>query len=194
MPLQIRNTLVLLSLVAAAFAQDPVSAAAAANTQPNTQPSSQPAKRIAFRTSSGYFITAENGGGASVHTDRQALGPWETFTLESAAPGIFTFRSDAGTYLSDLSGETPRAGREARTMLSAAKKQVDDSTKFKLVVVNPDTWTVAIVTSSGKYITAENNGGMKARGSKAVSTNRTEIGDWEQFQLVDVDKQPPPAQ
>ena len=181
------KTIALFALaLATVWAQDPV-----------TDAQTRPGKRVALRTSTGYYITAENGGGSSVHTDRQVLGPWETFVMVSIAPGIFAFRADNGSYLSDLTGTgtaSPRQGRDARTMLSATKRQIDASTQFKLMVINPDNWTVAIVTTGGKYLTAENNGGVKARGTRAIAADRTEIGDWEQLQLVDVGKQPPAAQ
>ena len=190
MPFKIGRKISLFALLVATattgnvWAQDPASDA-----------QTRTGKKVALRTSTGYYITAEDGGGASVHTDRQALGPWETFTMLSVAPGIFAFRSDNGSFLSlsDLSGSPERPGRAARTMLTATKKQLDASTQFKMLVVNPDNWTVALITSTGKYVTAENNGGVKARGAQAISTDRTEIGDWEQFQLVDVDKQARPA-
>jgi hypothetical protein len=148
-----------------------------------------PEKKVALKTTSGYYITAENGGGLSVNTDRQELGPWETFTMVPVGPGVFAFRTDKGTYLCDLAGET-RGGRTSRSSLGASKKQVDPSTQFKLMILNPDGPVVALVTAAGKYVTAESNGGVKARGARAMSTDRTDIGAWEQLLLVDLDKQP----
>jgi hypothetical protein len=51
-----------------------------------------PERNVALRTTAGYYVTAENGGGSSVQTDRMELGPWETFTLVPVGPGIFAFR------------------------------------------------------------------------------------------------------
>lgn len=47
---------------------------------------------LAFRTSTGFYLSAVNGGGVGdygsntmpIHTDATAIGPWETFTLVSA--------------------------------------------------------------------------------------------------------------
>ena len=47
------------------------------------------------------YLTAENGGGSVVNTDRKELGPWETFTLVQTAPGVFAFRTEDGHFLSD---------------------------------------------------------------------------------------------
>ncbi len=146
-----------------------------------------PEKKVALKTTAGYYITAENGGGLSVNTDRTELGPWETFVMVPVSPGVFAFRTEKGTYLCDLAGEM-RGGRQGRSSLAASKRQMDGSTQFKLMILNPDGPVVALVTSGGKYVTAENNGGVKARGARAMSTDRTEIGAWEQLVLVDVEK------
>lgn len=148
-------------------------------------------RRVALKTSAGYYVTAENGGGLAVNTDRTELGPWETFTMIAVSPGVYSFRTEKGTYLSDMGAES-RGGRMARASLGASRKQMDASTHFKVVLLNLDGPMVALVTASGKYVTAENNGGVKARGARAMSTDRTEIGAWEQLQLVDVEKLPKP--
>ena len=144
-------------------------------------------RRVALKTSAGFYVTAENGGGLAVNTDRTELGPWETFTMIAVSPGVFSFRTEKGTYLCDLGAEA-RGGRMGRTSLAASRKQMDASTHFKVVLLNLDGPMVALVTAGGKYVTAENNGGVKARGARAMATDRTAIGAWEQLQLVDVDK------
>ena len=53
-------------------------------------------RKVALRTTAGYFVTAENRGGSSVHTDRTELGPWETFVMVPVGPGVFAFRADNG--------------------------------------------------------------------------------------------------
>lgn len=144
-------------------------------------------RAYAFRTSSGYYLTAENGGGASVNTDRTELGPWETFTIVQTAPGVFAFRTEDGHYLSDMMGD--RRSRQNRGGLSATKKEIDSAAQFKLMVVNPEGPVVALMTSGGRYVTAEGSGGMKARSLRAMSSDRVDIGEWEQFTLVDVEKE-----
>lgn len=155
-------------------------------------------KLYAFRTSSGFYLTAENGGGSVVNTDRKELGPWETFTMVQTAPGVFAFRTEDGHFLSDSVFERARRGgrpqqqqqqmASARGGLVATQTTSDGSAQFKLMVVNPEGPIVVLVTSAGKYVTAENSGGMKARSSRAMATDRAEIGDWELFTLVDVEK------
>jgi hypothetical protein len=51
----------------------------------------QPDGTYAIRTTSGYYLTAVNGGGLGgpndassiIHTDATQVGPWETFTFDS---------------------------------------------------------------------------------------------------------------
>lgn len=146
-----------------------------------------PGRTYALRTSAGYYLTAENGGGTTVNTDRTELGSWETFALVSVGPGVFAFRTETGHYLGEISNE--RRIRQGRGGLAASKKEMDSSTQFRILIVNPEGPVVALMTAAGKYVTAENNGGMKARSARAMATDRTEIGEWEQFVLIDVEKQ-----
>lgn len=39
-------------------------------------------ERVALRTDNRHVICAEGGGGGAVHSDREKVGSWETFTLE----------------------------------------------------------------------------------------------------------------
>jgi len=177
----------------AALAQEPQAAKAADRT-------------YAFRTVNGFYLTAENGGGSVVNTDRKELGPWETFTLVQTAPGVFAFRTEDGHFLSDavfnrrgaMVGRPNRGGNQpvpadmpqltARGGLVATQKTTDGTAQFKIMIVNPEGPLVALVTSAGKYVTAENSGGMKARNSRAMATDRGEIGEWELFMMIDVEK------
>ncbi len=144
-------------------------------------------RAYAFKTTNGYYLTAENGGGGSVNTDRTELGPWETFILVQTAPGVFAFRTENGHYLGDMVNE--RRVRQGRGGLMASRSNIDSSTQFKLMILNPEGPVVALVTASGKYVTAENSGGVKARGARAMATDRTEIGEWEMFTMIDVEKE-----
>jgi hypothetical protein len=38
--------------------------------------------RIALRSSLGYFLSAELGGGGAVNMNRTTIGSWETFQLK----------------------------------------------------------------------------------------------------------------
>jgi hypothetical protein len=188
-----KTTLLLLMTSAAALvAQDAPTAKAAERT-------------YAFRTMSGFYLTAENGGGSVVNTDRKELGPWETFTLVQTAPGVFAFRTEDGHFLSDsvfvrrgaMAGRPNRGNQQApadmpqvtaRGGLVATQTTSDGNAQFKIMIVNPEGPVVALVTSAGKYVTAENSGGMKARSSRAMATDRTELGEWELFTMIDVEK------
>ena len=184
---------ILLMTTVAALAQEPPAAKAAE-------------RAYAFRTVNGFYLTAENGGGSVVNTDRKELGPWETFTLVQTAPGVFAFRTEDGHFLSDAVFTNRRGGAygrqnrgnqpavadmpqiTARGGLVATQKTTDGTAQFKIMIVNPEGPLVALVTSAGKYVTAENNGGMKARNSRAMATDRGEIGEWELFTMIDVEK------
>lgn len=146
----------------------------------------QSGKTYALRTMSGFYLTAENGGGGAINTDRTELGPWETFTLEQKSPGVFALRCVNGQYLSDMMGNS--RNRQNKGGLLATKAEADASGQFKLVIVNPEGPVVALMMSGGRYVTAENGGGVKARSARAISSDRVEIGDWEQFTLVPVNR------
>ena len=42
--------------------------------------------RIARRSTHGYYVVAEGGGGSDVNANRSAIGSWETFTLRATGP------------------------------------------------------------------------------------------------------------
>ncbi len=151
-------------------------------------------RTYAFRTTSGYYLTAENGGGANINTDRKEIGPWEKFRLvPTGTPGVFALKADNGSFVVETLASADRRNRAnspAKVGLSVTQTDQNASTGFKLVIVNPEGPVVALVTPSGKYVTAEGGGGVKARGARAISTDRTDIGDWEQFVLVDIEKIP----
>jgi hypothetical protein len=46
------------------------------------KPTGHVAYRVALRTDNGHYLCAESGGGGLVHSDRDSVGGWETFTLE----------------------------------------------------------------------------------------------------------------
>jgi hypothetical protein len=43
-------------------------------------------QQVALRANNGQFICAEGGGGQKVVANRNAIGPWETFTIEIIQP------------------------------------------------------------------------------------------------------------
>jgi hypothetical protein len=188
-----KTTLLLLTTSLIVSAQEPPAAKAAE-------------RAYAFRTMSGFYLTAENGGGSVVNTDRRELGPWETFTLVQTAPGVFALRTEDGHFLSDsvlnnrrgggLYGRPNRGNQQPADMpqatprggLVATQTTPDGTAQFKIMMVNPEGPVVALVTTAGKYVTAENSGGMKARNARAMATDRGEIGEWELFTMIDVEK------
>lgn len=131
--------------------------------------------KYAIRTSTGFLLTAENGGGArspdAVHTNRRVVGGWEIFTIAPAGGGQVTLRTASGTFLTAEGGGTQG--------LSTDRRQAGQWEKFTLQKVEGG---YALMTVAGTFVTAEGNGGKL--GLNAVSTNRTKPGGWETFTLI----------
>jgi hypothetical protein len=72
--------------------------------------STQPGGAVAIRSSHGRFLSAEGGGGAALHANRPAAGPWEQFHVQgSLVDGamISLMTSDGAHYVSARIDETP---------------------------------------------------------------------------------------
>ena len=74
--------------------------------------------KYAIRTSTGFLLTAENGGGArspdAVHTNRRVVGGWEIFTIAPAGGGQVTLRTASGTFLTAEGGGTQGLSTDRR--------------------------------------------------------------------------------
>ena len=79
-------------------------------------------RTYAFRTLSGFYGTAENGGVANIKTDRGELGPWEKFVLVALSAGNFALKVDNGSFVAETAGNADRrncANSPAKVGLSA---------------------------------------------------------------------------
>ena len=89
---------------------------------------------VALRTCSGYYISAEGGGGGQVSADRTSVAQWETFTIRKTAgspgsiiaePDQFTLQTYYGYYISAVNdggsgvNATPRTVGPNETWLFA---------------------------------------------------------------------------
>jgi hypothetical protein len=52
-------------------------------------PSGPPFEKVSMRAANGQFLCAEGGGGREVVANRDAIGPWETFSVVTPPPELF---------------------------------------------------------------------------------------------------------
>lgn len=142
--------------------------------------------RIALQAINGQYVAAENGGGREVNANRDAIGPWETFTL---------VRLDARGALRYGEAVLIRAVEErfylraggSNGVLAAGELDAaaGGSIIFRLVKPsNPDETDsviprpkapLALRTIDQKYVVAEDGGGGRVRADRAA------VGPWETF-------------
>lgn len=116
-----------------------------------------------LQTSSGFFLTAVNGGGIGGGTDEEPIqtnrtipAEWELFTFNFSSPLKFSpFNALTGLY-------------------------------GPYVIFPPYPNTVTLQAWDGKFVTAVNNGGIDADGHWAISSNRTAMSTWETFTLDNI--------
>jgi hypothetical protein len=137
-------------------------------------------RKVALRTSAGYYLTAEGGGGNNqFSTNRRAIGAWEEFDLvpvNNTKPNQYGLRTSFGTYVHAVSA----GGVFSPNPLKTDAAWLLWMEHFGLVRMGGD--NVALRTPNGvNVVTAEANGGVSL--AYAVTTNRTAIGPWETFTL-----------
>lgn len=126
------------------------------------------ARAVALRGAHDSYVVCEAQGGEDANANRSEIGNWETFIMLEFSDGKVALRTRSGKYLKALGGggssvncESTGAGDYSRwTML----EQADGTYAFK--------------SFGNKYLVAESNGDLNA--------NRTAIGGWEKFTLVDL--------
>ncbi len=140
---------------------------------------------MAFRTATGHYLVAENGGGAHVAANRTAIGPWERFVYVDVNGGelvtndVINLRVANGSFMvaEDGGGGVVNANRAVGGTWEAFR------------IINLDGWSdfltgdrVALQAANGQYMVAEGGGGGAGAGS--VSANRSAIGPWETFVIT----------
>ena len=55
--------------------------------------------RVALRTSDGFFLSAEQGGGSRLVANRQFIGAWEIFKVVHRGGDRFAFETANGHYV-----------------------------------------------------------------------------------------------
>ncbi len=123
--------------------------------------------KVAIKTYKGNFLCAENGGGSKLVADRNQIGDWEIFEIIDLGKGYIALKGYNGDYLKVDDEDVRVNGSKIN------KKEI-----FQLVKL--DNNKVAFKAYNKKYISAEDGGG------DAVSVDRTKIGNWESFELIDI--------
>jgi hypothetical protein len=113
------------------------------------------------------YVTAENAGAAALIANRTAIGPWEQFDQVTAANGTIALRSHADN-LYVTAGASP---------LIADSSTVGTAQTFTLLH-NSDGSISLRAAANNDYVTAEN------AGASSLIANRTAIGPWEEFDLI----------
>ena len=113
------------------------------------------------------FVTAPDAGAQPLIANRTAIGPWEQFTLADEAGGTVALRSDANN-------DYVTAGTSS---LTASSTTVGAAQEFTLIQ-NSD-GSISLKSSvNGDYVTAAD------AGAQPLIANRTAIGPWEEFDLI----------
>lgn len=120
---------------------------------------------ITLRTSAGYYLCAENGGGSALNATRKAAAAWETFTVIPLGGNRFALRTRDGHYLRAVDG-----GGKGVDAVATAIGAWENFT-----VVGLDNNRIAFRASNGQFICAEDGGGRE------LNANRGSAGSWESF-------------
>lgn len=116
-----------------------------------------------FRTATGYWLTAEGGGGGAVNFTRSDADvarfgkSWQTFDVVPQPDGAIVLRAPSGHYVTVEGGGGPGA------LLTATRTQADVD-RFglawqRLHVLPQPNGSIVLRTETGYYVTAEAGGG-----------------------------------
>ena len=130
-----------------------------------------PGRTYAIRSVDGSYLRATGGGGGSLDIGAPWISSHEQFTVVDAGNGTVAIHAPSGHYL--------RAENGGGAGLRADQTQIGDHERFRI-------WAIAngkavLRTYVGNhFVVAEGGGGG------AMNANRTLIGPWETFDLVDL--------
>jgi hypothetical protein len=128
---------------------------------------------ISFETAHGTYLVAEKNGGATVRSDRTAVGPWEKFHLVPEGP------VKDGEQVSIQTGNGHYFSAQPRGNVDANRTAVGAWERFALINHSSpggyleDGHLVSLRGAHNGYVVAESNG--------RVNANRAAIGPWETF-------------
>jgi len=122
----------------------------------------------ALRSSLGYYLCAESGGGREVVADRIEIGPWEQWTVTHNDDGTVSLQSFDGHYLTaEIDG-------------TVAARATSSGEWERYVIEVRDDAIVAFKTHHGTYLQAPEGGGPKIRVVQ-VDGDPPRPGEWEFF-------------
>ena len=145
----------------------------------------------AIKTNNGYYLTFVDAGGMGdspagstpVHTDRTEAGDWEKFTVLWLDPDHtrFALRTHDGHYLTAVNGGGMGGPNDATAPVHTDSRNVGLWERFQITFL-PNS-QVTIRSSTGRYLTAVNGGGLGGPNSMPIHTDATKQGPWEVFSL-----------
>jgi hypothetical protein len=139
--------------------------------------------RVGLRTYYGYYVSADNGGGSTVHVNAPWLRLWEELTIIDRDGGDLTSGDSVNILTHD--GHYLMAQDNGGSSVYASSTHDLSWEEFTILKQNGagpirvgD--VVALQAGDGHYFVAEGGGG----GNNVLGASRTAIGAWEQFTLT----------
>ncbi len=121
--------------------------------------------KIALQATNGQYVCAEGGGGQKLVANRDAIGPWETFTLTELGIGKVALQAANGQYVCAEGG--------GGQLVVANRDAIGPWETFTLTDLGND--KVALQAANGQYVCAIAGGGQD------LIANRDALGPWETF-------------
>jgi len=177
-------------LVSGAFLLEDVAACIGICSQPSPGPSPTPTNTAgALRTSNGHYMTVAKGGGlggdkAALNSDRQAVGPWEIFTIVpiDKGAGTFALKCSNGQYLTASLGGGIGGPDNSNSPCHTDATSIKNYETINFIPQGVS--QIAIRTYNQTWITAVNGGGWPdPQNNHPFRTNTAVIGPWETFSL-----------
>src|SRR5438132_5223894 len=144
--------------------------------------------KVAFRAANDKFVCAENGGDDAgvVRANRDAVGPWETWTVHELDGGAIALESSGGRFLSAEGG----GGGELHANRALSTSYDLTIPEHLRTAIGPwETFTVigglrdesiGLRTVDGEHLVCAEVGSR----DPIVNATRTEQGPWETFAVV----------
>jgi hypothetical protein len=123
--------------------------------------------KIALKTSDGYFLCADGGGGGNILADRESVGGWEIFYVIPVGDHKIALKTEKGKYVSIA---------DNIESINAKKDTIGPTEIFEIFDLDDN--KIALKGANGKYITAIEGG------EHEVAANRDKILKWEVFEML----------
>src|SRR5438128_2026692 len=153
--------------------------------------------KVAFRAANGKFVCAENGGDNAgvVRANRDAVGPWETWTVHDLDGGAIALESSGGRFLSaeagggsDVHANRALSTSSDLTIPEHLRTAIGPWEAFTLVGSLRDE-TIGLRTVDGEHFVCAEVDSQ----DPILNAMRMQQGSWETFAVVVVEGQPGPT-